>query len=104
MWPRSIRELVRSSEKGQLEEERDAALFMDRRGTKEKWVMENRYMGVVTQWSDEQGNGFLEEDKTGDELFVNRRSVKRVAEPRWRHNLCIGELVEFAKCPCPKGY
>lgn len=37
--------------------------------------MEDRTTGVVTQ-SDDHGYGFIEEDQTEDELFVNRWAVK----------------------------
>lgn len=44
------------------------------------------------------------EDGTGQSIFVNRRAVKRLAEPRWRHSLRIGERVSFTKTAGVKGF
>lgn len=41
---------------------------------------------------------------TGDLVFVNRRSVKRVSQLEYNHNLNPGKWVEFAKGMGPKGF
>lgn len=100
----SLRELTRVNEQYKLQMEREATLYMDSRVDKGLWVMEDRTTGVVTQWDDLHGYSFIEKDGTVDEVFVNRQAVKRLAEPRWHHNLKIGERVEFAKGLGHQGY
>lgn len=66
--------------------------------------MEGRTTGIVTQWDEVHGYGFIKEDDTEDEVFVNHRAVKRLNDPRWKHNLFVGERIEFAKGLGRQGY
>lgn len=102
--PKCLRECTRVTETQQLQLEREAALYMDGRSDRGAWVMEGRTTGIVTQWDELHGYGFIEEHETEDEVFVNRRAVKRLDMPRWKHNLFVGEKVEFAKGLGRKGY
>lgn len=67
--------------------------------------MEDRRTGTVLEFNKKNGCGTIMEDETGQTIFVNRRAVKRLAEPRWRHSLRAGEeRVSFAKVGGLKGF
>lgn len=84
--------------------EREAARFMYGRSLKGKWGLEERTIGTVMYFDEQRGFGFIEEDETFDEIFVNRRSIKWLIEPNLMHNLRNGERVTFAKCLGERGF
>lgn len=74
----------------QRELEKLAAAFMDGYENGATWVLEDRRSGTVIDFNEVNGCGNIEEDDTQQPIFVNRRAVKRLAEPRWRHSLRPG--------------
>lgn len=80
-----------------------ASRYMDGFDTGADWVMRDRRKGTVKQWDEARGFGFIEEDYTEQEIFVNRRAVKHQAEPKWRHNLVVGERVTYVKLGSKRG-
>lgn len=91
------------SQQERREVEIAASRYMDGFHTGADWVMFDRRTGTVKEWDESRGFGFLEEDLTQQEIFVNRRAVKHQAEPKWRHNLRVGERVTFAKLGSRRG-
>lgn len=77
--------------------EREAALFMDGKSWKGDWVLHQRTTGEVETFNRFRGRGYIREDRTGDRVFVSRRSFRR-------GNLYPGEKVAFTKAMGPKGY
>lgn len=88
----------------QREWEKEAAAYMDGYENRADWVMEDRSTGTVLEFDGKTGCGYILEDGTGQSIFVNRRAVKRLSEPRWRHTLRLGERVSFAKLAGVKGF
>lgn len=80
-----------------------ASQYMDGYENGADWVYRDRRCGTVREWDEVRGFGFLLEDLTEQEVFVNRRAVKRLMEPKWRHNLKIGERVTFCKLGSRRG-
>lgn len=91
------------SQQERREVEIAASRYMDGFDTGADWVMFDRRTGTVKEWDESRGFGFLEEDLTQQEIFVNGRAVKHQAEPKWRHNLQVGERVTFAKLGSRRG-
>lgn len=54
-----------------------------------------RRTGTVLWFSVERGVGFLQDNYSGTEVFVGRRSVKRHYLPQARHNLYVGDQIEY---------
>lgn len=81
-----------------------ASQYMDGYDNGADWVYRDRRCGTVREWDEVRGFGFLTQDLTGQEVFVNRRAVKRMLEPKWRHNLQVGERVTFCKLSSRRGY
>lgn len=84
--------------------EKEAAAYMDGYDNGAEWVMEDRRRGTVLDFDIKTGCGHILEDETGQTVFVNRRAVKRLVEPRWRHNLHPSERVTFAKVAGVRGF
>lgn len=57
-----------------------------------------------TDFNEKNGCRTILEYGTGQTIFVNRRAVKRLSEPRWRHSLRAGERISFAKVGGLKGF
>lgn len=68
------------------------------------WVNEYRRSGTVLEFDEGQGYGFIIADDCGEEVFVNRRAVKPMSKPHWRHSLRMGERVIFARVKRVKGW
>lgn len=81
-----------------------ASQYMDGYDNGADWVYRDRRCGTVREWDEVRGFGFLLEDLTEQEVFVSRRAVKRLMEPKWRHNLKTGERVTFCKLGSRRGY
>lgn len=77
--------------------EREATQFMNGNSSRGEWVMQNRINGVVEDFDHTRDHGNIHEERIGDWVFVNRRAVKRVTQPEYKHNLYSRERVEFAK-------
>lgn len=92
------------SQQERREVEVAASQFMDGYNNGADWVFHDCRYGTVREWDEARGFGFLVEDLTEQEVFVNRRAVKHQAEPKWRHNLRVGERVTFAKLGSKRGY
>lgn len=103
-WHRYDALFVVESQQERKEVEVAASQFMDGLDNGAEWVYRDRRYGTVREWDEARGFGFLVEDLTEQEIFVNRRAVKHQVEPKWRHNLRVGERVTFCKLGSKRGY
>lgn len=100
----SLREMAVTNIYAHRALEREAAAFMDGYSEEGSWVIHDRRAVTVTEFDKVRGFGFILEDHTGEEVFVDRRAVKRFTEPQWFHSLRKGDRVTFAKSQGEKGY
>ncbi|CAJ0915306.1 unnamed protein product, partial [Ranitomeya imitator] len=68
-----------------------------------QWLQKQFTRGTVIAFDIERGFGFIKEHRTGQDIYVSRRSVKKDYLPSRLHNLGAGEVVDFIKMKSQQG-